>query len=380
MPQQLTPETIERYQRALQMRDAGHTFAQIANACGYADPATARYAWIGGLRLAGRANEIPQRTARTVAVTVNNGRTTRVLTLRDADAYTTPQHTTFGIEVECCLGIRSAYDALRNAGYDCQASGYTHQVMPQWKVVSDASINARNGGAEVVSPVLSGNDGLREVRAVMRVLRDAGANVNSSCGMHIHIGVDGAYTREQQARIIEQYGQWQYAFTAWMLETRIRNSYCRLRTRDEFVQLARDWRSARNARTFAGQQGRYYAFNVNSFQRYGTFEIRNHHGSLNGMNASAWVALHLAFFAKAAREDDLRLRRMDGQQATTPRNETLANGSTYTHNEPTTRAAAVQAAIAMVRMLVASGDLDATVGEYLTRRAGNIPSARSNNH
>ena len=65
----------------------------------------------------------------------------------------------------------------------------------QWKVVSDSSIHresrrgeSRNAAyaVEFVSPICKYDD-IGTIQELIRKLRSAGAKVNSSCGIHIHI-------------------------------------------------------------------------------------------------------------------------------------------------------------------------------------------------
>lgn len=392
MPQQLTPETRERYMRALAMRDEGRTFREIADACGYADPATARYAWIGGLRLAGRDSEIPARTSRTIGVTVttNSGRVTRTLTVPDMQAFTTTSGLTFGIELEVVgLTTRGAAQALRAQGIECSDNGYTHAVMESWKVVPDGSLSGGSGSCEVVSPVLRGTDGLAAVRTVMKVLRDAGARVNSSCGMHIHIGVNGhegigALTQSQQAAVIKAYHLHQGAFTAFLLERRLNNSYCRFRDARDGNVIADAWRDGgwRRANGTGNCGDRYYAMNLASFPRYGTFEFRAHHGSLNGMNAAAWIALHLAFVESVVTSVANSRSMSVGLCRLAAHNGAMVLRDAHNRNvwTPEQRALHADYAQVLVTRLCAEGHLDQAAGAYLMRRAGNVPTNNRNNN
>ena len=364
MPQAITPETRERYIRALDMRDNGRTFRDIADVCGYADPATARYAWIGGLRLAGRESEIPTRTPRRVGVRVNNRTTT--MTVPQLEAFVQLNAFTFGIEIECVgVNTTTAKQALENAGIVCENNGYNHNTRPVWKVVTDGSLTSRDGSCEVVSPVLSGTDGLTEVRTVMAVLRTAGARINESCGMHIHIGTD-QLSREHQTRIIRAYGKWSWAFTGLILQRRVNNRWAQLRTPAGTERLATDWERSTDLRSTASRHDRYYAFNIASYQRHGTFEMRSHHGSLNGMNASAWIAMHTAFFQACATEVGY--------------NALMATATAMDeYNSANTREQAIDGVKRLAVGLRNMGLLSIEACAYLESRAGNIPSARSNN-
>lgn len=114
----------------------------------------------------------------------------------------------FGIEMEM-TGITRERAAQVIAGYFGTASSFRGGVYGAyeaidrqgrvWKAVSDASIvcqkKAASGGksmagreysCEVVSPILTYGD-IADLQEVVRQLRHAGAFVNKSCGIHIHV-------------------------------------------------------------------------------------------------------------------------------------------------------------------------------------------------
>ena len=370
MPVRVSAERLAEYARVLELHDGGMSFRQIANIMGFTDPRTSRFMWIGGLRHAGRHSEIPATPSRRVTVQ-HNGRTT-TLVVDEQTAWTTTSMLTFGIEIECVgLSTSGAEQALVAAGVQCENRGYNHSARPIWKVVHDGSLHSRNGSCEVVSPVLSGSDGLTEVRTVMKVLRDAGARINESCGMHIHIGVD-QLTQAHQARIIRAYGAWQWAMTAFILERRVNGSWSKLRTTRAFDTVATQWENASDRRDLASSYDRYYALNVAAYYRHGTFEFRSHHGSLNGTNATAWIATHLAF--------------IDACRAETTYEQLIENlpvGASW--ESPVgivaDRSYAITAGRDLMNRLgyIVTAQLSPNVVAYMTARAGNIPSARSNN-
>lgn len=122
---------------------------------------------------------------------------------------------TFGVELEVInLSQGQCYRALREAGirvqdpsryYDDDGAG------GRWGIKEDCSISSPNGrSAEVVSPILSGVKGLREVRKVCRALSEAGAWVNDTCGLHVHVGAtkgDHKLTPNEVATLITRYAQ-----------------------------------------------------------------------------------------------------------------------------------------------------------------------------
>ena len=72
----------------------------------------------------------------------------------------------FGIEIEAynCSRERLARE-LREAGIEVTVEGYNHTTRPHWKLVTDSSLNG-NDTFELVSPILVGEAGLRELEKV----------------------------------------------------------------------------------------------------------------------------------------------------------------------------------------------------------------------
>jgi hypothetical protein len=361
-----------RYTEALALRDAGNSYARVAEIMSYAHAGAARRAVIGGLRLAGRENEIPEGRA----VSFHAGRTTRTVVIENLIGFPTTSSLTFGIEIEC-IGLTEsrAARAMTDAGYRCANDGYNHNVMPTWKVVHDGSLSSRTGSCEVVSPILRGNEGLNEVRSVMKVLRDAGATVNVSCGMHIHIGVDNALTPQQQANVISAHQHWQPAFDSLLtLRRTTETRWAARRSRRGAQEIADAWAT----RDRIGMGARYYALNIAAFARYGTFEMRSHHGSLNGTNATAWIALHLAFI-ECVKHDATILDTAIGNNQWARINGWSDNDQLLNDcGQGVDRAKQKFALWALVDSLVARNYLDGECGDFLKNRASNIPVRSTN--
>lgn len=94
----------------------------------------------------------------------------------------------FGIEVECIIP-----DAYRE---HFPVGGYHNGAQIPWAPVGwncqhDGSVSTYgytgHFAAEIVSPPLSGEEGLIQVVFVMDKLAEIGAKVNRSCGFHIHV-------------------------------------------------------------------------------------------------------------------------------------------------------------------------------------------------
>ena len=94
---------------------------------------------------------------------------------------------TFGVELEVTLPAGTCSVGGYHAGVQVPA------LPPGWKAERDSSIQPGPGymAAEVVSPVLKGADGLRQLKTVCDWLNSVGAKVNRSTGFHVHVSGEG---------------------------------------------------------------------------------------------------------------------------------------------------------------------------------------------
>ena len=114
---------------------------------------------------------------------------------------------TFGVEIEMTGITRNRAAKTIAAYFGTEASHYgggydayhaTDRQGRTWKAMSDSSIRAekKDGSyasdlykTEVVTPILRYED-IEDLQEILRRLRKAGAVVNSSTGIHIHIGAE----------------------------------------------------------------------------------------------------------------------------------------------------------------------------------------------
>ena len=203
----------------------------------------------------------------------------------------------FGVEIEF-FGIShaTATEALAVAGIDVHLHG-------GWRLKYDSSVSG--SGLELVSPPLSGEEGLEQVRTAMRALRGARARVNNTCGLHIHHEI-----RDLKARGI---GRLVKSWTAnqdlidWLVQPSRRgtNSYCRHWNPVEVEQLSAV--CARGDHNFYPRVSRGRAINVLSYPRYGTVEVRQHGGTLDFQKFEAWLRLGQAIIDAVAAAPDAEL-------------------------------------------------------------------------
>jgi hypothetical protein len=189
--------------------------------------------------------------------------------------------TTFGLEFEVAgISTSAASAALNRGGIECIEPARQHQLHEAWSSVYDGSVR----GAEVVSPILD-EVRLNEASTVARLLLGAGGKVDRTTGYHVHIGA-AALTHDNIANWYLNWNLLHDAIGVLVAPSRLNNGYCRPVSRDRAEANASRIRGG-NISDLNGE--RYQSFNLESFQRHGTLEIRLHQGTLNGTKAVAWA-------------------------------------------------------------------------------------------
>jgi hypothetical protein len=252
---------------------------------------------------------------------------------------------TFGVELEIIgLGEWDAVQALRSANlkafsdnedeggcecdydYTCDyclhGTDSNESAHSTWTVKEDGSIDpwiddSGDGTCcEVVSPILKGAEGLKELRTACTALVRAGATVNHTCGLHVHIGASDLSVGEI-VDLVKRYSLWEEDIDACMHPTRRgeNNTYCGP-VKDTLNSFARNLASHNNqprcwSRSYYNHevtddtvnpnivgrlvQDRYRKVNLNSLARYGTIEFRHHNGAVSPDTVCNWVQFVLAF-------------------------------------------------------------------------------------
>jgi hypothetical protein len=211
----------------------------------------------------------------------------------------------YGVEIEIAgLSEEQAYLVLRLAKVDVHDPGRgSSGSAGKWKLHSDNSIRdpraSANGTStrtcEVVSPVLSGTDGLKQIRKVVTALKKYGAYVNESCGLHVHVGAQDLDAQDAKA-ICSRYKKYQPTIDKFFIANRRegRNSYCI--GVDSVVDICNQQRRSNTIRDIANMiNNRYHAVNLCAYTKHGTIEFRQHHGTLNAAEITNWVCFILGF-------------------------------------------------------------------------------------
>lgn len=204
---------------------------------------------------------------------------------------------TFGVEIECFnVEKRRLQESLRNnAGIESLIMGYNHvDQQSAYKLGDDGSIRGF-GACELVSPILTNFDSLKKVCGL---LNEHGAQVNASCGLHVHFGVKN-FSCKQIIKLLLDYNKIQNIVDQFFPQSRRDNGYClHLRSR-EVEKLERLFAKEENELTMNdvmdAVEERYRTINVKSYYNHKTIEFRQHNGTTNYLKIRAWILFLLSF-------------------------------------------------------------------------------------
>lgn len=194
---------------------------------------------------------------------------------------------TFGVEIECNVARGSIREAAEVTGMSYQYEGYNHtDGHSYFKFTTDGSVTGENA-IECVSPVMSGQKGKSALRCAIDTLNRAGAMVNRSCGLHVHIGA-ASLTQQQYANVFNNYYYLETLIDSFMARSRRRdaNYYCR--SLSDHSALTRCG-SVSEVQCVLDND-RYHKINPMSYGRHKTIEFRQHQGTTNYKKIVNWVS------------------------------------------------------------------------------------------
>lgn len=192
---------------------------------------------------------------------------------------------TFGVEIEMLVPAGAIRERATANNLPIRYEGYNHTDNKRYfKFVSDASIQGANP-IECVSPILSSRGGMKMLENACKTINEAGAQVNRSTGLHVHIGAAGL-TDEQYCNVFQNYKMLESVIDSFMANSRRANNsrWCRtLQDHTFYNELTKD--------SLLIEMGcdRYHKVNPCSYQRHQTIEFRQHQGSTDFKKISNWV-------------------------------------------------------------------------------------------
>jgi hypothetical protein len=209
----------------------------------------------------------------------------------------------FGVEIEfkTPLSQQEISDLLNNAGLSAVTTyGSNKTTSSSWKVATDGSLTQ---GFEIVSPVLCGEDGIRQIHKVCEIISGLGMTVDRSCGLHVHVDVSDLRDVDI-LHIVTRYSTFESEIDSWMPRSRRAsvNGTCGPATGtlgifqpDDFKKLSGGQIRQRLGTPDTYDRRRYSKVNLCPFIRQGTVEFRHHSGTVNATKIENWVRFVVAF-------------------------------------------------------------------------------------
>lgn len=201
-----------------------------------------------------------------------------------------PFNRRFGVEIEAFVKRGKTKEALRNLirskGVDCELNDYNHTTRNYWKIVTDRSLRAEGVTFEIVSPILEGTQGLEELEKVCQALKEFGARINKTCGLHIHFDASG-FDLKTWKNLLINYAKLENTIDAFMPESRRGNTNYYCRSLKEDINKVKTASSLEQIATRIGT--RYKKINTQSYARHKTIEFRQHSGTIEFTKIKNWI-------------------------------------------------------------------------------------------
>ena len=192
----------------------------------------------------------------------------------------------FGIEIETHIPALSPISVGRYHAGDLCPQLPMSAGGKLWKCERDGSIDYPAGrqAAELVSPVLQGTDGVRNVVKAVAKLKELDAKVNESCGIHVTVEWNG--DQAALARLIHLVGNFETAFYGSTgTKKRENGRYCKKLKTYGTPELARS----------AASRDRYHVLNLTHVANgQNRVEFRCFSSSLNTGKIVGWIMMCLA--------------------------------------------------------------------------------------
>lgn len=120
---------------------------------------------------------------------------------------------------------------------------------------------------------------LEQIEEVTKITSKTKANVNRTCGFHVHLDMSDEDSTKRH-RIMFWWRTFEPVIMSMVSPTRRTNQYCKMvKDLDDYR-----WRS-----------DRYCNLNLTAYEKFRTFEVRVHHGTLNRRKITNWIMFLLKF-------------------------------------------------------------------------------------
>lgn len=218
-------------------------------------------------------------------------------------------------------GAYDTYTALDNQGRTWKAMSDS-SIRPQRKVGGQIEGATRDYRTEVVSPILSYDD-IPKLQELVRTLRKAGALVNTSCGIHIHVGAEKFTPKTLRNLVNLVASKEDMIYHALQIDALREARYCQ-KTDETFLwelnkkqpqtmaEFADIWYiQAPFGRDEHYNNSRYHGLNLHATFTKGTVEFRLFNGTLHAGEIKAYIQFCLAVAHQALTQKKASARKTE---------------------------------------------------------------------
>lgn len=199
---------------------------------------------------------------------------------------------TFGVEIEFYTNFPwSPTEYCTEETIKREIKKYTNNESwaDEWKLKRDGSVSG--DARELVSPILSGTEGLKQVHLMLEALRNF-AFVNETCGLHVHIGAhDLSY--EKLVFLTETWLKNKEKIDCFLHPRRIAGRFSRHFSLEE-IKILKKEKNLKTAHNILSGQ-RYYHTNIFAFLKHKTVEFRGLEGTLDPKVLLCWIRILLDY-------------------------------------------------------------------------------------
>ena len=250
----------------------------------------------------------------------------------------------FGVEVEmtgitreqAARALADYFGTEPRQGYDYYGSWYVPDPEgKEWRFMSDSSLRLEKKtdtgyehtsnndySVEMVSPKLTYAE-LPKFQECVRRVRKAGAKVNASCGLHVHVDASNHNRQSLKNLLGIMYSKEDILFKALNVNPNRVTQYCQ-KVREPMLRQARQlssdetkdltqlesiWYEGNISSREHYNWTRYYALNLHSVFYRGTVEWRCFNSTLHAGRAAAYINLCLAMSAQAIAQRSTVMRK-----------------------------------------------------------------------
>ncbi len=209
-------------------------------------------------------------------------RCARNLQTWEPDTFTVDSPTFTRVGSERCFGIELETSSC--------ARHRELRELTTFGVKTDCSIE----GLEFVSPVLYGDEGLREIETICNFAGRNHWGVNRYCGYHVHFDMRQE-TPVTLQRIAYAYSLTYNMWTRFITDQRAHSNYCAAPDYNANDILQINTETNEDWDYFVGARDRFEYVNWRAYLSHGTFEVRLYEGTLDATTIINWLLVHIRF-------------------------------------------------------------------------------------